>query len=207
MDYIYIILIGYLFGCLQFAYFFGLVFNKVDIRNLGSGNAGASNISQSLGVKAGLAVGVLDILKGFVSVILIKYLFANLILEAAYLPLYLNGAFVVIGHNYPFFMNFKGGKGTAATVGFMMALDIKLGFLTILIVFLVTVLTDYIAIGSMSMLVILTFYTILYYPSTSNIIIVILLLVQGGYKHKGNFKKIYAKEEKGLRVTLNKKKD
>lgn len=207
MDYIYIIIIGYLFGCLQFAYFFSRIIKKTDIRTLGVGNAGASNIAQTFGMKAGIAVGILDILKGFISVLIVKFLFANLVLEVGYLPLYVNGAFVIIGHNYPFFMNFKGGKGTATTVGFMMGLDLRLGILTIIIVFIITVLTNYIVIGTMSMLVILSIYTIFFHPSIGTVAIVLLLVSQSVYKHIINFKRICNKEEKGLKETLNKKKD
>lgn len=207
MDYFYIIIIGYLFGCLQFAYFFSRFIKKVDIRTLGVGNAGASNVAQSIGIKAGLAVGILDILKGFISVIIIKSLFTDLILEVGYLPLYLNGAFVILGHNYPFFMNFKGGKGTASTVGFMMGLDIRLGILTIIIIFIITLLTDYIVIGTMSMLIILILYTLIFHPSFTAITIVLLLTGQSVYKHKINFERIYKKQEKGLRATLKKKRD
>lgn len=207
MDYIYIIIIGYLFGSLQFAYFFSRIIKKVDIRTLGVGNAGASNIAQTIGMKAGITVGILDILKGFISILIIKFLFDDLILETGYLPLYINGAFVVIGHNYPFFMNFKGGKGTAATVGFMMGLNIWLGVLTIVIVFIVTILTDYIVVGAMSMLVILSIYTIFFHPSIGTIVIVLFLVSQSVYKHIINFKRIYKKQEKGLKETLNKKKD
>lgn len=207
MDYFYIIIIGYLFGCLQFSYFFSLFIKRVDIRTIGVGNAGASNIAQTIGIKAGIAVGILDILKAFISVLIIKSLFSNLFLEVGYLPLYLNGAFVVIGHNYPFFMNFKGGKGTASTVGFMMGLDLRLGILTIVTVFLVTLVTDYIVIGTMSMLVILSLYTIFFHPSIWTLLIVFLLVIQSLYKHRINFARIRKREENGLRGTLKKNKD
>ena len=204
MDYFYIIIIGYLFGCLQFSYFFSLFIKRVDIRTIGVGNAGASNIAQTIGIKAGIAVGILDILKAFISVLIIKSLFSNLFLDVGYLPLYLNGAFVVIGHNYPFFMNFKGGKGTASTVGFMMGLDLRLGILTIVTVFLVTLVTDYIVIGTMSMLVILSLYTIFFHPSIWTLLIVFLLVIQSLYKHRINFARIRKREENGLRGTLKK---
>ena len=207
MDYFYIIIIGYLFGCLQFSYFFSLFIKRVDIRTIGVGNAGASNIAQTIGIKAGIAVGILDILKAFISVLIIKSLFSNLFLEVGYLPLYLNGAFVVIGHNYPFFMNFRGGKGTASTVGFMMGLDLRLGILTIVTVFLVTLVTDYIVIGTLSMLVILSLYTMFFHPSIWTLIIVFLLVIQSLYKHRINFARIRKREENGLRGTLKKNKD
>ena len=207
MDYFYIIIIGYLFGCLQFSYFFSLFIKRVDIRTIGVGNAGASNIAQTIGIKAGIAVGILDILEAFISVLIIKSLFSNLFLEVGYLPLYLNGAFVVIGHNYPFFMNFRGGKGTASTVGFMMGLDLRLGILTIVTVFLVTLVTDYIVIGTMSMLVILSLYTIFFHPSIWTLLIVFLLVIQSLYKHRINFARIRKREENGLRGTLKKNKD
>lgn len=207
MDYIYIIIIGYLFGCLQFAYFFSLFIKKVDIRTLGGGNAGASNIAQTIGMKAGLAVGVLDVLKAFFSILIIKFLFADLLLQTGYFPLYLNGFFVIIGHNYPFFMKFKGGKGTASTVGFMMGLNVWLGLLTILTVFIITIITDYIVVGTMVMLVILILYTIFFHPSIGTLTIVLILTIQSIYKHRINFIRIRNKEEKGFKSTLNKKKD
>lgn len=207
MDYIYISLIGYLFGCLQFAYFFSLLIKKVDIRTLGVGNSGASNIAQTIGIKAGILVGILDILKAFISILIIKSLFSDLIQETGYFPLYINGAFVVLGHNYPFFMNFKGGKGTASTVGLMLGLNLWLGLLTILIILLVTLISDYIVFGTMTMFVIFIIYTLMFHPSIGPLLVVSLLFIQSFYKHRVNFSRIKRGEEKGLRGTLKKNKD
>ena len=125
-SYLIVIIIGYLFGCLQWSYFISKGIFKTDIRRLGGGNAGASNTVVSLGWKWGVLVAILDILKAIASILLVSYLIKLSIIEGNILHLYLNGLFVILGHDYPFFMGFKGGKGTASLLGMIIAIDTDL---------------------------------------------------------------------------------
>lgn len=156
-DVLIVVIGGYLLGNLQASYLLGKWLKKVDIRTLGRGNAGASNAVESLGWKFGLAVAVIDILKGVLSIVLVKWFF-NLAFDASgVFLLYLNGYSVILGHIFPFYMNFKGGKGTATLIGVLLGLDIWVGLIGLLIIITVTWLTDYIALGTL----VLTVYVVL----------------------------------------------
>lgn len=204
LSYLVIIIIGYLFGCIQSAYIYGRAVKKVDIRTLGQKNAGATNAAQSLGISIGVIVVILDILKAVAAAALVKYLFPQLMETDGMLPIYVSGASVVLGHNYPFFMNFKGGKGTASTVGMLFSINMMLGALSMLVILVLTIVTDYIVFGTLGLLLLLIGATIFYDFGLPSLVIAILLSLQSIYKHLPNFKRILRKEEKGLRATIKK---
>ena len=115
------VLIGYCFGIFQTAYIYGKL-NGIDIREHGSGNAGTTNALRVLGKKAGLIVFLGDLLKAFIPCILARVV-GIYFFPAIVIPMILwTGLGVVIGHNYPFYMHFKGGKGIAATGGVILGL-------------------------------------------------------------------------------------
>lgn len=204
-SYLIVIIIGYLLGCLQWSYFISKGIFKTDIRSLGGGNAGASNTVVSLGWKWGVLVALLDILKAIASIAIVRYLFKLAIIEGNILHLYLNGLFVILGHDYPFFMGFKGGKGTASLLGMTMAIDYRLGALGFLVILLVTVLTDYIALGTLSLVTFFILGTIYLKFGFIPVIITIIIASLSFYHHIPNLKAIKNKEEKGLREALRKR--
>ncbi len=199
--YLIVITLGYIFGCLQWSYIIGKLLKKQDIRNLGGGNAGASNTVTVFGWKMGVAVGLLDILKAIISIIIIRYILKS----TDMFELYLNGTSVVLGHNYPFFMGFKGGKGTASTVGMMLAINYKLGLLGILVIFLVTVLSDYIALGTMALVTFFVIATLYLGYGPQCLVLAIFLALLSAYKHLPNMKRILARQESGLRDALKRR--
>lgn len=149
----------------------------------------------------GAAVAILDISKAIVSIIIIRYILKS----SDILSLYLNGTSVILGHNYPFFMGFRGGKGTASTIGMLLAINLKLGLLGILVIALVTIFTDYIALGTMALVtffILATFY-LGYGPAC--ILLSIFIALLSAYKHLPNMKRILSHTEKGLRNTLKNK--
>lgn len=143
--------IGYLIGSIQPAFILGKLFRKVDIRTLGHGNSGASNATQSLGIKFGVAVALIDILKGVLSIVLIKLLFQASLDSSGAVLLYLNGYSVILGHIFPFYMRFKGGKGTAALIGIIIGMNGFLGLLALLTIIIATLITDYIILGTLAL--------------------------------------------------------
>lgn len=205
MNYVIVSIIGYLFGCLQWSYILSMRLKKQDIRSLGAGNAGASNIVVSFGWKMGVLVALLDIFKAIISVYIIKYLIDISFLDNNMVYIYLNGFFVILGHNYPFFMNFKGGKGTASTFGMLLAIDLKLGLIGFLVGLIVTIITDYIALGALALVSFLIFSTIYLNLGTPSILVTIAIAVLAIYNHIPNIKKILAKEEDGLRRQFKKR--
>lgn len=193
-----IIFLGYAFGCLQWSYIFTKFFKKEDIRAIGVGNAGASNMVISYGWKIGFAVGVLDILKATLSLLFIRYIFHL----SDPTSLYFNGAGVILGHNYPFFMGFKGGKGTASTVGMMFGIDYRLGILGFLIMLGVSLGTNYIVIGTMTLISFFILATIYLKFGFIPVLISCLIALQSIYKHLPNIKRILARTETGVRGAL-----
>ena len=114
--------LGYIFGCFQTGYFYGKVFKGIDVRNYGSGNAGTTNTLRTLGKPAGYIVFLGDALKAVFAVWIVRYLLFPGLGDVTKILETVTALGVVLGHNYPFYMNFKGGKGIAATGGFMFAL-------------------------------------------------------------------------------------
>lgn len=114
--------IGYLFGSLvQAGYWLGK-FNKIDIREYGSGNAGTTNVMRTLGKKAGIITYILDMLKSLISAIIIYFFVAPHFEGGSMLYVLYGGLGVVLGHNFPFYLKFKGGKGIAASSGVVISL-------------------------------------------------------------------------------------
>lgn len=114
------LLIGYVFGTFQTAFFYGKL-HGIDIREHGSGNAGTTNTLRVLGTKAGLIVFAGDMLKSIIAITIVRLCFAANYPGMEILLVVYTGAGCVLGHNYPFYMNFKGGKGIATTGGMMIA--------------------------------------------------------------------------------------
>jgi len=194
------ILIGYGFGCIQPAYILSKMVGKMDIRELGSGNAGASNITAIMGWKYGFIVGFVDILKGIFAVLVVKWIYP-------YSPdlAYLSGIMAIIGHIFPFYMKFRGGKGVATLVGMMFGLNWKLGILFALLVALPALLTDYIVIGSFTSFVALPIVTYISgYPIIFTLVSACLTILCF-YLHRGNIQRIINKEELKISAVIKKK--
>lgn len=138
MGYLIAILGGYLLGCSNMAFYLEKL-TKKSVRGGGSGNLGASNTVIRLGWRAGVLVGAHDIGKALLAVYLTKWLLPQLEYAAA-----AAGVACVLGHIFPFYLKFKGGKGFASYVGVIFALDWKIALAIILMIFAVTLITDYI---------------------------------------------------------------
>ncbi len=121
MERIICLVIGYLFGSvLQTGYWYGKL-NHIDIRQHGSGNAGTTNVMRTLGKKAGIITYIVDALKAIFAALVIHFIWGNSLDNEMLLFLY-SGLGIVLGHNFPFYLKFKGGKGIAATSGVVMSL-------------------------------------------------------------------------------------
>ena len=144
MGYLIVIALAYLMGSSNMAYYLSKLKN-VDIRKNGSGNLGASNATVLFGWGAGVLVAVHDIGKATLAVLLAGWLFPQL----AYAEV-IAGVACVLGHIFPFYLKFKGGKGLASFVGMLVALDWRVAIAAALVVLAVTLVTDYIALGTIS---------------------------------------------------------
>ena len=150
---IWLLRIGYFIGNIETGYIFGKL-NKMDIRNYGSGNAGATNTLRVLGAKAGLVVFLGDFCKSLIPCLVVRFIFRDNV-SLSYIYMLYIGLGVVLGHNFPFYLGFKGGKGVASTAGIILALDIRIAVVC-LIVFIITVaITRYVSLGSIFVMIIL----------------------------------------------------
>ncbi|NDL66314.1 glycerol-3-phosphate 1-O-acyltransferase PlsY [Anaerotalea alkaliphila] len=138
-------LVGYLLGCFQTAYIIGKLAMKTDIREMGSKNAGTTNAVRVFGWKFGFLTFLGDISKAVAAVLVMSALYQD-----PKAGLYA-GLGVVLGHNWPVFLKFKGGKGIASTVGALLALDYRIGLGAILFMILVVAVTRYVSLASILM--------------------------------------------------------
>lgn len=147
---LYCFLIGLVFGMFQSAYFLGRI-KGIDIRQYGSGNSGMTNTLRTLGTKAGLTVLMCDLLKVIVAIILTNALFGNDYPELRYLLKMYTTLGCIVGHNYPFYMHFRGGKGVAVTAGFLCAFKPEYFFICAAAFFVPWLTTHFVSLGSLCM--------------------------------------------------------
>lgn len=188
-----VLLLSYLIGCSSMALYISK-YKKVDLQKAGSGNLGASNTMVLLGWKPAVIVGLHDIGKAVLAVVLAKLLCPDL-------PLIQAGAGVacVLGHMFPFYLRFKGGKGFASYLGMTLALNWKFALVVMVIVVIVTLISDYIVVGTVTTIVIVPAY--MGYANRSLLLAAILCIATAVmlYKHRDNFSRILNGTEVGLR--------
>lgn len=148
MERIICLLIGYVFGLFQTAYFYGKL-HGIDIRQHGSGNAGTTNTLRVLGTKAGLIVLAGDCLKCMAAIWVVRLIFGGSHPDIIYLLSLYAAAGAILGHNYPFYMGFKGGKGIAATAGLILAFHPYFIVMGVVIFFGIFFTTHYVSLGSL----------------------------------------------------------
>lgn len=146
---IYCLIIGYICGLFQTSYLIGKSKN-IDIREHGSGNAGTTNALRIMGKKAGAMTLIGDCLKSVVAMLLVKNLFAASGADMMALLMLYAGAGVILGHNFPCYLNFKGGKGVAASVGMVICFDMKIFLICAVIFFTIFFLTHYVSLCSLT---------------------------------------------------------
>ena len=185
MKYILVIALGYLLGCSNMAKYIAAM-KKVDLSAGGSGNPGASNAVILMGWGAGGLVAIHDIGKAALAVILARRLFtgAPLIGAAA-------GVAAVLGHIYPFWMKFKGGKGFASYLGMTIALHWKFAIAVLLLVVVVTLITDYIVAATTTTIVLVPIGLGLLAGSWLLPLVLLIASVVIAWKHKDNYVRMY----------------
>lgn len=147
MERIICLIMGYAFGLFQTGYIYGKA-HGIDIRQHGSGNSGSTNALRVMGVKAGAMVFLGDFLKTVIPCFLVRVFFQNQP-DFIYALILYTGFGVILGHNYPFYLKFKGGKGIAATAGILFSLDWRLTLLCLAAFALTVGITRYVSLGSL----------------------------------------------------------
>ena len=188
-----VMLLSYVIGSFSSAYVIGKTSKNIDIRSYGSGNAGATNALRVLGKKMGALTFFMDFIKGIIAVFIGNAIFG-------FTGSLLAGVFVVLGHNWPVFLGFKGGKGVATSFGVLLVLNWQTALLCFLIGTIVIIVTRYVSLGSIVAAIVAPIIIVLTTQSIDKylyITIVILALLSVS-RHKANILRLCKGEENRL---------
>jgi glycerol-3-phosphate acyltransferase PlsY len=189
-----VIVISYLLGSVSFSYLFGKLLKGIDIRQHGSGNAGATNTLRVLGVGPGITVLLLDVVKGIVAVLLIRMFTDNQWLHV------LAGVAAIVGHNWPIYFGFKGGKGIATTIGVTATLISLPALYAGIIGLLLIATTRYVSLGSLVFTLLMPIFLLI--PATQGerhgvalVLFAILICIFAWFRHRTNIVKLLKGQE------------
>ena len=185
MDYIVTALISYLFGSIPFGYLFTKILLKKDIRNIGSGNIGATNVLRTGNKSLGYLTLILDIAKAVVPVIYMKFNYPDLV--------YISALCAFLGHLFPIWLKFKGGKGVATFVGILISINIYYALVFGIVWTLTFLISRYSSLSSLFASISIPIYLLII--NQSNIIFFIIMFVLIFYTHRENIKRLINKEE------------
>lgn len=197
--------IGYVFGLFQTAYLYGRL-HGIDIRKYGSGNAGTTNTLRVLGTKAGLIVFAGDVLKCILAIVTVRLIFADGRQDMYYLLALYTAGGAILGHNYPFYLGFKGGKGIAATAGLILSIHPAFIPMGVILFFGTFFTTHYVSLGSllvyagfMIQIVVMGQLDVFHMPAGHRIemyLIAAFLTAMAYWKHRENIRRLAHGEER-----------
>ena len=185
MDYLITALISYLFGSIPFGYLFTKLLLKKDIRDVGSGNIGATNVLRTGNKSLGYLTLVLDIAKAVVPIIYVKFNYPDLV--------YISALCAFLGHLFPVWLKFKGGKGVATFVGILISINIYYATVFGIVWILTFLISKYSSLSSLIASMSIPIYLLI--TSKGNIIFFIIMFVLIFYTHRENIKRLINKEE------------
>ncbi len=215
MERVLCLAIGYLFGLFQTAYIYGRM-HGIDIRQHGSGNAGTTNTLRVFGTKAGLIVFAGDVLKCVFAIMACSLLFGKSHPDMIYLLKLYAAAGAILGHNFPFYLGFKGGKGIAATAGLILSFHITFLPVGAIVFFSIFFTTHYVSLGSLLVYaafmiqIVISGQMGLFEGMTQPLLIEMygvaaFLTIMAYYKHKENIKRLLKGEERKTYLTKKNK--
>lgn len=184
---------AYLIGNLNFAYILVKFLKNEDVRNYGSGNAGTTNVLRVMGKNVAIPVFLLDALKGTLVVLIGRYA-----LNVDEVFLVLGGIAVVAGHNWPVFLQFRGGKGTATSLGVFLVYDWEVAVIAIMIGLIVLAIWKMVSLTSMVGMTMLPIFTLLFGRSVAEIVFAFVLCLFSIYQHRKNIGRIIQGKESKL---------
>jgi glycerol-3-phosphate acyltransferase PlsY len=182
---ILVILISYILGSIPFGYIISKLFKKIDIRDYGSGNIGATNTLRILGPFVASIVLIGDMGKGYFSIYL-----SRLISHDSIFILTMAGLAVICGHDWSLFLKFKGGKGVATTFGVILAFNPMISMLAAIVWGIVIITTRYASLSSISAVISIIIFTILFKQPYEYIIFSMIILILTIFRHKENIKRL-----------------
>jgi acyl phosphate:glycerol-3-phosphate acyltransferase len=190
MEYLFIGFCSYLMGSIPFGFLITKIILKKDIRNIGSGNIGATNVLRTGNKLIGYTTLILDIAKAIIPVIFIKIYFIDYI--------YIASLCAFLGHVFPVWLKFKGGKGVATYVGILFSLNIVYGLVFILVWFLIFLISKYSSLSSMLASIAIPIYLVII--GNSNFIFFLIMFILIFYTHRENVKRLKNKEESKTKI-------
>lgn len=214
MERLICVAIGYVCGLFQTSYIYGRM-HGIDIREHGSGNAGTTNALRTLGKKAGLITLLGDALKCVLAVVITHLIFGKSHPDVIKLLGMYASAGTILGHNFPFYLKFKGGKGIAATAGLLLAFDLRITLAALVVFAAVFLITHYVSLGSL--LVYVTFAVGAVIMGQQGMFgmeqrylnelyaVILFLAVLAFWKHRSNIKRLLAGNENKTYIGSKKK--
>ena len=200
--YIIVSIIAYLLGSISFSIIISKKMAGFDVREKGSGNAGATNVLRSVGKKAAILTLICDCLKGVLAILVafvvgksVKNLDESLLIQLA-------GVFVILGHTFPVFFKFKGGKGVATSLGVLLMTNWQIGLICLVFALVLMVLTRFVSLGSIGAAILFPVLTVFihtnYLVNGNYIIFAIILAVLVVFNHRTNVQRLLAGKENKL---------
>ncbi len=191
MDTIIICLISYLMGSIPFGFILTKIFLKKDIREIGSGNIGATNALRTGNKVLGYSTLILDIIKAIIPVLYIKFYFSEFI--------YISSLCVFLGHVFPVWLKFHGGKGVATYVGILFVIDIYLGLLFTFVWFFIFIISKFSSLSSLIGSISIPIY-FLFLSQFNDVLFFSIMFVLIFFTHRENIKRLKNKEETKTKI-------
>jgi len=198
MNYIVIVLIGYFIGSISSSYLIGKLNGNIDIRQYGSGNLGATNAFRVLGLKAGVGVFAADLLKGVVATLIGMWI-------AGDIGGLVGGLAAVLGHNWPVFLGFKGGKGVATSMGLIFTLFPWIGLILVIVGFIVILITRYVSLASLIGSILFPVLVAVFGYGSVYVIISVIMAGLAIFRHKSNIIRLVQGRENKIDFSLGPK--
>lgn len=192
--YIGVILVAYFLGSISFSVIFSRKFAGFDVRDKGSKNAGTTNVLRTVGTKVAALTLVCDVLKGVFAVLLAMLagkIWTDSNIEITTNLTYLAGFFAILGHTFPIFFEFRGGKGVATALGVLITLNWKIGLICLIFALIIITFTKMVSVGSLLAAILYPILTIFmgevsFIPVLISILIALLVI----FNHRENIKRI-----------------
>ncbi len=179
------ILFAYLLGSISSSFIAGKVASGVDIRNYGSGNAGATNTVRVLGLRLGVIVLIADIVKGILAIA-----FAHLATNGSAIVMALSGFAAIIGHNWPIYFSFRGGKGVATTIGVLATLSFPPALYAGLVAIALLIVTRYVSLAALVFVTLTPIFQIALHAPAPYFWVSVAVLIMTYWRHRGNIKRL-----------------
>ena len=191
MELFIICLTSYLIGSIPFGFLLTKIFLNKDIRNIGSGNIGATNTLRTGNKKIGFSTLILDILKATIAIIFVKFNYSEFI--------FISSLCVFLGHVFPIWLKFKGGKGVATYVGILLSINLTYGLIFITVWLIVFFIFKYSSLSSIIASLSIPLYLFIFLNSL-NLFFLLIILILIFFTHRENIKRLINKEESKTKI-------